>query len=305
MGQKTFAIAVVIFILGLGVYFLRQQPFEKLGKEGTFSLDFLSFFTGATSTEATGTRITAPPPPPFPSPPPPTPVPEPTVDPRDVPEGFTVRELSPWFRKVRIGSFSPGDFTYRGSVSLYTYLKEGELVNVTGWKFQGNYGSAVIPRAIDIYEPSGLAPEGEIYLRDRDYVNIYTNTSAIGKNFRLNKCLGFLGQYNKFDPALPQNCPTDYPQGVTTLSGRCQDYLRTLGYCRVPENDPPVPQDDYACREFLKTVNYAGCLDRHRFDKDFLDREWRVWIGSRFADPRHDRILLLDRQGLLVDMYTY
>lgn len=304
MGQKTFAIAVVIFILGLGVYFLRQQPFEKLGKEGTFSFDFMSFFTGSTSRISTSTIAPAQPQP-GPSPVSPPPSPPSTIDPREIPEGFTVHQLSPWFHKVRIGSFSPGDFSYRGSISLYTYLKEGELVNVTGWKLQGNYGGTIIPRAIDIYEPNGLTPEGEIYLHSGDYVNMYTNTSAIGKNLHLNKCLGFLEQYNKFDPALPQNCPVDYPQGVTTLSGRCQDYLRSLGYCRVPESDPPVPYDDYACREFLKTINYAGCFDRHRFDKDFLDREWRVWIGARFADARHDRILLLDRQGLLVDMYTY
>jgi len=36
-----------------------------------------------------------------------------------------------------------------------------------------------------------------------------------------------------------------------------------------------------------------------------LSHEWRVWTGHKFLDYYHDKLLLLDKNGLLVDLRQY
>ncbi|RJQ28828.1 hypothetical protein C4571_02975 [Candidatus Parcubacteria bacterium] len=225
------------------------------------------------------------------------------VDPRDIPEGFSAQDISPHFGKVQLGSVSAGP---SGRISLYANFKDDESVNITRWRIQGNDGSHYIPQAVNVYDPSGLSSESDIFLKNGEFVNLYFTSSAIGKNIRLNKCIGYLQGANQFSPSLPLSCPYIDRGDIRHLTGTCQNYLLSLGGCRLPAANPPVPFNDYACRAYLDTINYRGCFDRYSKDSDFLSREWWVWIGStQFLDPSHDRVLLLDRLGLLVDEYSY
>lgn len=231
--------------------------------------------------------------------------------PKDIPTGFTLSQLSPHFNKFRISSVSPGSATSNGKVSILNSLKEGERVDVTGWVLKAKKASQYIPQAVAVYGPLGLDKPSDITLGKGEVLNIYTNKSPIGLNLRMNKCIGYLDTtINKFSPALPKNCPdpADDVSGLYSLSSRCEDYIDSLSRCVVPKIDSQVwlqGQGEYACREFLNKVNYKGCYDLHRVDADFLDKEWRVWTGTRFLDPRHDRILLFDKQGLLVTEKSY
>ena len=299
---KIFGILFIVFALGLALYLYRLEPIKKLGLDDITLPKIFSTSTGDKISspppeEKTPTYLVQPPPPP-----------EPTISPSEIPEGFTLKDLSPYFHKVRLGSVSPGfGPDSPGQISLYTSYSEGEkAVNVTGWLLQARDGSQYISKAINVYDPSGLAPAEDIYLGNGDILYLYTNTSAIGQNLRLNKCLGYLENVNQFNPSLPRNCPTPSRFEVSGFSGACQDYIQSLSSCSLPDfNNAPIPQNDYACRGYLDTINYRGCFERHRVDSDFLDREWRVWTGSQFLDDRHDRLLLLDRRGLLVDLYEY
>lgn len=231
---------------------------------------------------------------------------EQTINPSDIPDGFSLADLSPYFKKIRISSASPA---YSGSyeqATLYAYLGMGERVKVSGWRLQGNRGSQIVPKAVNFYEASGLSAEEDIYLENGHTLYMYSAVSPVGRNLRMNKCIGYLESYLDFVPPLPQLCPTADRSEISRFSGQCQDVILSLGSCRLPPDNPPIPWNDYACRSFLDTLNYGGCISRYRGDSDFLRKEWRVWYGTNtFLSERHDRLLLFDQNGKLVDVYVY
>ncbi|MEK7546733.1 MAG: hypothetical protein AAB536_00925 [Patescibacteria group bacterium] len=222
-----------------------------------------------------------------------------------IPAGFLLREISPCFGKIGI-SASPG---YPGSysqITLYSYLPSSAgTLNITGWLMKGNRGSQYVPQAVNVYDPSGLSSQSDIYVKNGDTVKIYSNQSAIGVNLRLNKCIGYLANANKFNPPLYMNCPYVNRSDIINFSGQCQNYVLSLASCQMPAPNPPIPQTDYSCRAYLDNLNYGGCFANHRNDNDFLSNQWVAWSGSQFLDFQHDRLLLFDRSGLLVAEYTY
>jgi hypothetical protein len=158
---------------------------------------------------------------------------------------------------------------------------------------------------VNLYDPSGLAAEGDIYFRSGQTLTMYSTVSALGRNVRLNKCMGYLENPVDFNPRLSVSCPNDRPANFTSFSGACQDYIRSLSGCRMPATNPPISIYDDVCRAYLNTLNYKGCYDRHVGDKDFLSNQWVVWMGGKFLDERHDRVFLYDANSLIVDEYTY
>lgn len=308
---KVVAILFLVLAIGALVYFVRSgaiKEFSSLGEGFKFGLDFSSSsFKAPRSYGGSGTSsVTATPPAPFP------PISsggttqvQPQIKNR-APEGFSEADLSPHFGKIRISSAYAGSGISYGRVVLSAGFDIGGRINVSGWELRANRGGQFVPQAISLYDPTGLASEGDIFLGSGEALTLYTTQSAIGKNLRLNKCIGYLENTNKFTPSLPLACPYlgNEPE-VSVFTGRCQDYVRSLGSCRLPDADPDVPSGDYACESFLDSINYRGCFERHRGDPDFLSRDWWAWTGRRFLDERHDRILLLDRDGKLVDVYSY
>ena len=231
-----------------------------------------------------------------------------------IPSGFSRGQLSPYFGKMRISVQYNSFYTYNPSeFKVYSGLSNDEKVNVTGWRIRTNHGEIIIPQAINVYEPSGLAPQGDIVLSANNYVSTYISNSPINRNFRLNKCIGYLQNDYIFFPSLPQNCPTPSRSDISYLSGQCQSYVLSLWGCKVPDKSfgsfytliGGSSKGDVDCRAFLDTINQKGCFQKHRLDDDFLSNDWRVWIRQYILDSQHDRVLLFDKQGLLVGEYTY
>lgn len=229
-----------------------------------------------------------------------------TIATSEIPQGFTRNQLSRYFHKVRLASvYFPGDI-----VLSPAFGEEETPINVTGWLIQARRGGQTIPQAINIYEPTGLGAETDIYLKSNDTLQMFSSASAIGKNFRLNKCIGALEIENHFTPSLPGYCPAiyrDYSE-ISGFTGKCQDYISSLNYCTTPDfYSAEIAHDDYACQAYLQNnINFKGCFDKYRGDSDFLANEIWAWTGNdRLLDDRHDRVLLFDRAGLLVDEYNY
>jgi len=225
----------------------------------------------------------------------------------DIPTGFTKSQISPYFHKVRLDYIDAGSFDEPMSLGIGADLSDTERLDITNWKIQGNRGTYIIPRAVNIYEPTGLSGEADIILKTGHRVNINATVSPLGKNIRVNTCMGYLENHIDFNPGLNIGCPDRNLNGLSQLSGQCQSYLESLGSCEEPGNNPPLAANDYTCRTYLDKLNYRGCYDSHRTDSDFLVSEWRIWMGqnNNFLDFEHDRVLLLDTKGLLVDIYTY
>lgn len=240
----------------------------------------------------------------------PAPTPTSSINPADVPQGFTASQLSPYFHQVRFGGISPGSFySYGygyGQISLYAYpAASTSSIDVTGWQIKSNRGGEYIPQAVDVYDPLGLSPATDIRLKSGDVVNLYSTSAPV--NLRLNECIGYLPNKSQFNPQLPLNCPYLDRSQFQSFSGACQNYITSLSSCQSPNlASPYVPQNDYACVAYLENhFNYHSCFDEHNADSNFLSNEVRVWTGSSPVDPFHDRVLLLDRNGLLVDIYNY
>jgi hypothetical protein len=232
-----------------------------------------------------------------------------------IPQGFTRNQLSPYFKKIRVSSISASSYTQRFQFQIYSSLASYERVNITGWQIKTDRGFINIPQAINVYHPYNISPESDIVISGTSVVNIYSHQGAIGKNLRLNKCIGYLENNARFDPSLPQNCPAPFSRGeILNLAGYCQDYILSLGSCRLPDvkyyNSLPGNDEGNACREFLSKISHNFCYDRHSNDLDFLSNQWLVWLNNDASqrlmfDPVHDIVHLFDKQGLLVDEYIY
>jgi hypothetical protein len=69
---------------------------------------------------------------------------------------------------------------------------------------------------------------------------------------------------------------------------------------------PQVPTNDYACMNYIENnFTYRSCFNQHSADANFLSNQVWVWTGSSPVNQYHDTVRLLDKNGLLVDIYTY
>ncbi len=223
-----------------------------------------------------------------------------------IPQGFTRNQLSPYFHKIRFAGISfPGNVTLSGS-----FGEDTVAIEVSGWYIKSARGGQFVPQAINVYDPTGLGQETDIYLKPNDVLRMFSSVSAIGKNFRLNKCIGSLENTNHFTPSLPGYCQPlykDYSE-ISGFTGKCQDYISSLNSCISPDfSSTNIPRDDYACQSYLQNnFGFKGCFDKYRGDADFLTNEIWAWTGNdRLFDERHDRVLLFDRAGRVVDEYVY
>ena len=227
------------------------------------------------------------------------------IKPSDIPAGFSIRDISPYFGKIRL-SASPGSSGSYSQISLTSSLpSSGGPLNITGWLLRGNRGSQYIPQAVSVYDPSGLAPQSDIYFKNGDTLKIYSTSSGIGVNIRMNKCIGYLANSNKFNPSLSFDCPRVNRSEIVNFTSQCQNYILSLNSCQMPASNPPIPFNDYSCASYLNNLNYGGCFSKHRNDYDFFSNQWVAWSSSHFLDFQHDRLLLFDKQGLLVAEYNY
>jgi len=212
-------------------------------------------------------------------------------------------DLSPYYHQVR---FSPSTYT----ITIYTtgLYNNSSTVDITGWEVKTNRGGEYIPQAVNFYDASGLEPAGDIILtlNQNDYVYLYSTSAPV--NLRINACSGYLYQTHMFNPALPMNCPAVNRSQISGFTGQCQNYILTLsGNCQAPNmSSPQIPRSDYACQQYLlNNFTYASCIQNHKTDPNFLRNQWNVYMGSNPLDKYHDTVELLDRNGLVVDSYTY
>lgn len=232
------------------------------------------------------------------------------IAPAPAPAPTSVPKPVSYAKKVRIGNVYRTD-SPRPYAEVTLYSAADTLIDITGWKIKSKTDTIVIPKAIQYYAPLyDVKNETSIVLRPNDRVLFYSNASAVGTNFRLNKCIGYVAAVNDFSPSLPMICPAIDYASLRYLSGECQNYVRSLSSCRVPPSTPPIPYDP-PCNDFLKTLNYQSCFAARKNDVDFLSNEVRVWLGDSFGNTRvifdryHDVVQLIAPSGEVVDEYVY
>lgn len=200
------------------------------------------------------------------------------------------------------------------SIEIRVSPSAGVPINLSEWALLSEVsGSRVtIPKGTEV-PTSGVVNESEhIVLSPGDRAIIISGRSPIGASFRENKCIGYFSTFQSFSPALPQNCPAPSDE-LTSFYGSsylrdtaCVDFVNKLARCQVTLT-PPVTGTS-ACQSFVvKYLNYNGCVEAHRGDRDFLGTTWRVYLGrsNSMWRPTHELVKLLDVTGKTVDAFSY
>lgn len=224
------------------------------------------------------------------------------------PPGFTVNELSPYYGEIKMGSIYIT--TYGTSqVSLYAPYNSGSSsVDITGWRIKSNKGELLIPQAVADFNPYGSGDNTDITLGSVGRLDIYNGVSPISRDLEINECMGYLNNTYTFTPRLQCSSVNMYNRSeISSFSGNCQNYIMSLGSCNTPTPDKLNSfSGEPACQSFLQRFNYAGCYNLNRSSPNFFTGRWIVWAPGIWSfDQSHDRVLLLDKNGLLVDEYLY
>ena len=77
--------------------------------------------------------------------------------------------------------------------------------------------------------------------------------------------------------------------------------MSAAGYVEPADSAQRLRVQEYLENNFT----YKSCFEAHDGDANFLSNQVWVWTGSNVVDQYHDTVQLLDKNGLLVDLYTY
>lgn len=238
-----------------------------------------------------------------------------------------IAQIQEQFRNPQI----PGEPSrYAGSVTLGTAALEADEpereyvrisvsrnasqpVPVSGWRIQSVRSNtrATIGEGTAELETGGVPDTEPITLEPGTTAYLVTGRSPVGTSFRLNKCTGYLTQFQDFTPRIAQRCPSPseelaaYPD-EQELSEECIEYVEGLRRCRMQVTTPPELPN--ACRTFLnERVNYRGCFDAHRTESDFYQNEWRIYLGrdKELWSSGRETLMLVDTNGRVIDIREY
>lgn len=227
----------------------------------------------------------------------------------------------------------PGESPYKGKIRIssiqrsgdrpdeeYIILRHGGFfssagsqerpIDITGWIISSRRSQETIPRAYNI--PEIDAQEQDIFLPPGGELIILSGALSYTRNFRENACVGYFNQTHAFRPALSNSCIDDNPERSDLLSrgfnGACIDIIQSLPSCRTPPGPFQAGVIGSGCIDYMnENFSYVGCVKNFRDQKDFLKNTWRVSLkrSQKLFDSRHDRVILRDSQGLLVDEFEY
>ena len=202
--------------------------------------------------------------------------------------------------RINIGGATYGDFS-REYISLENFDYENKQTTIiSGLKLQNrDRASAIIGK--DEYG-------NNISLKYGERAIVATGESPFGKNFKINKCSGYLAQGKNISPSMSFSCPRiSDPALPRNLNNRCIDYIESLSSCVSPNinADTGINND---CAEFVSQhASYTGCLADHKNDSDFNQPEWRIFLGknAEMWGNRHENIQLFDQSGKLIMETSY
>lgn len=185
-----------------------------------------------------------------------------------------------------------------------------ELINIGGWTIETNNETVIIPQAVHkLKHPFSINTPSDIELAPDDEVIISSNISLQGDNFRVNKCAGYLDQYEWLEPSLDKDCPELDESEYSHLKSACREFIDDLDRCEIPDySDNYEIGFDSECTNFLNDkFNYKQCYEDHKQEADFFGDEWRVFLGKSIDifNNNSDTLILRDKSGLLVDKYSY
>lgn len=220
--------------------------------------------------------------------------------------------ISPYFDKVNISS-ARVEYSSRPSlITLITNIKDNETINITNWSIEGKQGKIVIPQGVEkYYHYYNSYINEDIFVKEGDRIYLSAGYNPLGKdkNFRLNKCIGYLTSSFDFPVSVPKSCPKPTKQDVSHLEPCCQQFILGLKRCEIPDYSENINvRSDKECIKYInENLNNQACFINHSQDKDFLSNVWYIYLDDKniVANDCYDTFYLKDKNGLIVDTYSY
>jgi len=247
---------------------------------------------------------------------------------------FFYTKISPFYKDISIYPF------YDGSGFRLTNYSDKDI-KVSGWNLRSSLINFKIPKAIKDYHPNEkLRKEEDIILKPSDRLvvsTVYesiTSTpiglkdppfSPLGINFLGNKCFIYLNKnyVNLNYPAYFCDSLNLSSEDLLNLvlrgqiSRSCAVKIQRVGCGGLSSYDYQRFQDDLYCLAIVEDwFNYNSCYQRNRNNKDFFEKEWRVYFDPRsdldkqerrtlrrIFHQRFEKIYLYDENGFLVNYY--
>jgi hypothetical protein len=228
-------------------------------------------------------------------------------------------DVSPYSGKVKISSIRTQTLSTPSLITLTTNLQQNEKIDITGWKFETKTGNFSIPKGMEQINPSspGLVLKN-IIIKSGDIIYLSSDPNPFlerDKNFRPNKCMGYLSGSINFTIPLPQSCPQIQIDKLPSyLNYWCKEYIKTLGACKMPTSDGlakyELGKDDNCVSYLSANFNYSGCFSNYQKDQDFYSNQWHIYLDLIFKEifpwtNVFDTLYLKDKNGLLVDKLEF
>src|SRR3989344_1772142 len=202
----------------------------------------------------------------------------------------------------------------REYITIKVDKKAVGAIPVTGWTLKSLItGIQVsIPKAAYLFFTGMINVEEDILLTGGDVMYLVTGIPPNGTSFKVNKCSGYLGQFQTFIPYLRNNCPKPRDEDLsgipnTAINSDCLDYIESMSQCRIPTKSLPVNWG-FECTNFIyEKINYPSCVNIHKNDSDFYQKEWRVYLkrSESIWKSKREIIILYDNLGMIVDTIKY
>lgn len=229
-------------------------------------------------------------------------------------------------------------------VILSALSSNKEAINISGWKLKNGrderiynpsgveerFGvSAIVPIPLGNYFYTGgesepilpiiLLPGEKAYVVTGRMVT--SSPYQFNTSFKVNKCSGYIENEDGYDfvPKLSTRCPKPLELiDGRTLDDACYGLVKSYSTCRLPgfaEDrdgnlflDGRKPIKTSCARIMAESLNYDNCIYVTRGDKDFITKEWRIFLNHKgwplWAEKR-ETITLLDKEGKIVDQISY
>ena len=228
--------------------------------------------------------------------------------------GTSISDPSPLRGQVRITGVSSGTNADDEYVSIQLESNAPGPVTISGWmiKSDATHKSVTIPNGAELPR-RGVNQTGPITLLPGDRATIATGDSPVGVSFRENRCVGYFGSRQSFNPPLMSNCPAPideferYYDGNQLADDSCYQYVLSLPHCTTP-TQRGRPRLTGRCEEFVdERLDYDGCVAAHGLEDGFRSQEWRIYLerNTDLWKTSREAVRLLDGSGKTVDLYTY
>ena len=184
-----------------------------------------------------------------------------------------------------------------------------KFILLTGWLLKNKKGETVkIGKGSYLPYPATINSQQIIFLKPGEKAYITTGESPIGTSFRVNKCMGYLEEFQNFYPPLAKECPLASEGPIPDhLDGNCLDFINKIPRCETVTDDT-LSEISGACRKYVtQEINYRACVQNHKSDPDFYGKEWRIYLGKNkeLWNNNEETVLLLDKNGKTIDWQTY